>query len=196
MSAQLTVLSFIAVLAIVAGALEVGPITDRSAITKFLQTELASIATAHNSIHMQLREKRIPIGDQPRSLRSTTTDDDKRHGKLMVTLSHELNNIECRVALERAPLGSKCIAPCGCTGSQQWIQFAVLNRMRRSEPSQWTVCQVMLSRPLVIHHFNSNVVIRRFFNAKYCLSPSNSDWIQCVDVPTKVRLQQLHNPRW
>ena len=167
MSAQLTVLSFIAVLAIVAGAIEIGAVTDRSAITKFLQTELASIATAHNSIHMQLREKRIPIGDQPRSLRSTSTDDDKRHGKLMVTLSHELNNIECRVALERAPLGSKCIAPCGCTGSQQWIQFAVLNRMRRSEPSQWTVCQVMLSQSLMQYCFHANTVIRAFFNVQY-----------------------------
>jgi hypothetical protein len=39
------------------------------------------------------------------------------------------------------PVGSKCIAPCGCTGSQQWIQFSVLNRMRRSDPSQWITCQ-------------------------------------------------------
>jgi len=56
-------------------------------------------------------------------------------------VSTEENNLECRVALGRAPLGSKCIAPCGCTGSSQWIQFAELNRLRRKEPSQWKICQ-------------------------------------------------------
>lgn len=115
--------------------------TDNSAITKYLQNELASISTAHNSIRSFLREKRIPIGDQPRSLQPLVGADSKQKGKLMVTLSDESNDIECRVALEKAPIGSKCVAPCGCTGSQQWIQFAVLNRMRRSEPSQWVTCQ-------------------------------------------------------
>ena len=142
MLAALVISYFVAVTTFVSGSIEMGAVTDKSAISKFLQNELASIATAHNTIHTFLRDKRIPIGDQPRSLKLTSTSDSRQQGKLMVILSDESNEIECRVALERAPIGSKCIAPCGCTGSQQWIQFAVLNRMRRSEPSQWTICQV------------------------------------------------------
>lgn len=133
--------AYIAMISCTASSLEMGVALDNSAITKFLQGELASIATAHNSIHSFLRQKGIPIGDQPRSLRVVPGADTKQK-RLMVTLSDETNDIECRVALEKAPIGSKCIAPCGCTGSQQWIQFAVLNRMRRSEPSQWITCQV------------------------------------------------------
>jgi hypothetical protein len=49
--------------------------------------------------------------------------------------------MECRVSLGRAPIGSKCLAPCGCIGSQQWIQFSVLNRLRRKDPEQWQYCQ-------------------------------------------------------
>ena len=133
--------AYVATISCIASGLEMGVASDNSAISKFLQGELASIATAHNSIHSLLRQKGIPIGDQPRSLRVIPGDSNKQK-KLVVTLSDETNDIECRVALERAPMGSKCIAPCGCTGSQQWIQFVVLNRMRRSEPTQWITCQV------------------------------------------------------
>ena len=114
-----------------------------STVTKFLQNEITSIATAHNSINSFLRDRKIPIGDLPGSLRTTTSSDiiGGTGKKLIVALSEESNNIECRVALERAPIGSKCIAPCGCSGSQKWIQFSVLNRMRRTDPSQWKTCQ-------------------------------------------------------
>lgn len=113
-------------------------------VTKFLQNEITSIATAHNSINSFLRDRKIPIGDVPGSLRTTTSSSDMLGStgkKLIVALSEESNNIECRVALERAPIGSKCIAPCGCSGSQKWIQFSVLNRMRRTDPAQWRICQ-------------------------------------------------------
>lgn len=113
-----------------------------NAVTKFLQTEITAMATAHNTINTFLREKKIAIGETSGSLRASRINDNiLQSGKLVVALSDDSNNIECRVALERAPLGSKCIAPCGCSGSQRWIQFSVLNRMRRTEPSQWKVCQ-------------------------------------------------------
>ena len=112
-----------------------------SMVTKFLQTEITAMATAHNSINTFLRQKKIAIGETSGSLRTLRNDHRLSGGKLVVALSDDSNNIECRVALERAPIGSKCIAPCGCSGSQRWIQFAVLNRMRRTDPSQWKVCQ-------------------------------------------------------
>ena len=162
MSLKYVTMTFLVLLSSAIGGFEVNSVVDRTAVTTFLQSELASIAKAHNSINSLLREKRIPIGDQPCSLRDIFNTDNKQHGKLMVILSDESNEIECRIALERAPIGSKCIAPCGCTGSQQWIQFAVLNRMRRSEPSQWMVCQV---RSFAFYRKNSHVMYRTF-----CLS--------------------------
>ena len=83
-------------------------------------------------------KKRVPVGLTPRSLREI---DDRNQRKVQVALSTSENNLECRVALGRAPKGRKLIAPCGCTGSQQWVQFAELNRLRRREPSQWITCQ-------------------------------------------------------
>lgn len=114
------------------------PTTDT---TKFLQTELTSLAVAHTSINTFLRDRKIAIGDVPGSLRSTFPASSNGGDRLVVALSDESNNIDCRVALERAPFGTKCIAPCGCTGSQRWVQVSTLNKMRRTDPSQWKVCQ-------------------------------------------------------
>merc|ERR1711871_168512 len=49
--------------------------------------------------------------------------------------------VECRISLDRVDVGKKCIAPCGCVGSQRWIQFSEFNRLRRKEPSKWVQCQ-------------------------------------------------------
>jgi hypothetical protein len=113
-------------------------------VTKFLQTELTALAAAHNSINTFLRDRKIAVGDAPGSLRTSLPGSCATSNRLVVALSDESNNIECRVALERAPVGAKCIAPCGCTGSQRWVQVSVLNKMRRTDPAQWKVCQTCM----------------------------------------------------
>ena len=113
-------------------------------VTKFLQTELTALAAAHNSINTFLRDRKIAVGDAPGSLRTSLPGSSATSNRLVVALSDESNNIECRVALERAPVGAKCIAPCGCTGSQRWVQVSVLNKMRRTDPAQWKVCQTCM----------------------------------------------------
>ena len=113
-------------------------------VTKFLQTELTALAAAHNSINTFLRDRKIAVGDAPGSLRTSLPGSSATSNRLVVALSDESNNIECRVALERAPVGAKCITPCGCTGSQRWVQVSVLNKMRRTDPAQWKVCQTCM----------------------------------------------------
>lgn len=85
-----------------------------------------------------MHSKLIPVGLKPEELKERVT---KRIRLSRVAVSTEDNNLECRVALTRAPIGRKLIAPCGCTGSQEWVQFAELNRLRRRDPSQWVTCQ-------------------------------------------------------
>ena len=77
-----------------------------------------------------------------------------------IALSTSKNNYDCRISFDKVlthsliycinylltytfkvPIGHKCIAPCGCTGSGKWIQFSELNRLRRKEPLQWITCQ-------------------------------------------------------
>jgi hypothetical protein len=41
----------------------------------------------------------------------------------------------------KVPIGRKAIAPCQCTGSQQWIQYSTYNKLRRKDPAQWKVCR-------------------------------------------------------
>jgi hypothetical protein len=107
--------------------------------TSYVQSELGSIATAHSSIVNFLREKSIPVNNGPIHPKKCTKTCEAN--KIIVALSREDSPIECRVTLQQAPVGSKCIAPCGCTGSQQWITFSEFNRLRRLEPSQWISCQ-------------------------------------------------------
>lgn len=116
-------------------------INDIAHARSFLQTEMSACVAAQQSIASFLVSKRIPIGGISGSLKKS---DIERHPddevKSRITISLPDNRIECRIALGRAPLGSKCVAPCGCTGSQKWVQFAELNKLRRKDPSQWQVC--------------------------------------------------------
>lgn len=109
----------------------------------FLQTELAATSSAQQSIVRYLTQSHlIPIGQLPRSLSSLRQINDAEETiKSRIIVSNESNHIECRISLGRAPLGSKCVSPCGCIGSQKWIQFTELNKLRRKDPSQWTKCQ-------------------------------------------------------
>lgn len=112
-------------------------------ILSFLQSEASMLSSAQHSIGSFLRSKKIPVGNTPGSLRPLMTLDTRR---LLVAMSRKNNTIECRVALGRAPLGSKLIAPCGCTGSSRWIQFSELNRLRRKDPDQWKACPTCMQR--------------------------------------------------
>ena len=98
MSLKYVTMIFLVLFSYAIGGIEVSSVVDRTAVTTFLQSELASLAKEHNSINSLLREKRIPVGDQPCSLRDIFNTDNKQHGKLMVILSDESNEIECRVA--------------------------------------------------------------------------------------------------
>lgn len=103
----------------------------------FLQSEFSSLSSAQQNIVSYLNSMQIPINKEPRSLLKQSSRDILSR----IIVSSKENNIECRIALGRAPIGAKCVAPCGCTGSQKWVQFSELNKLRRKDPSQWKVCQ-------------------------------------------------------
>lgn len=107
-------------------------------VLQYLQSESIALSSAQQAVQAFLQSKKIPVGGLPRSLRK---DESQSGSKVRIALSTTSNNLECRVALGRAPIGRKCVSPCGCTGSQQWIQFSELNHLRRKEPAQWTKCQ-------------------------------------------------------
>jgi hypothetical protein len=113
---------------------------EASSILSFLQSEHLSTSSAHSSIRNLLKGKSIPIDGC-----STKHSPSRKHASspksLVISLSTEDNPIECRVSLQHAAVGSKCIAPCGCIGSQRWITFSELNKLRRIEPTQWITCQ-------------------------------------------------------
>lgn len=117
--------------------------SSAQAAISYLQSEAASLTSSQHAIKEFLHSKHVPVGTTPRSMRKI---DSEAAEKLIVGVSSKKHPIECRVSLDKAPIGSKCIAPCGCTGSQRWIQFAVLNRLRRKDPEQWKVCQTCQQR--------------------------------------------------
>lgn len=95
---------------------------------QYLQTESSALAAHHHNVQSFLKNKGIPVGDKPRSLSALSLSRSKsRHEsgqRLKVALSTKDNNLQCRVSLGKVPIGSKCVAPCGCGGSSKWITFS------------------------------------------------------------------------
>ena len=126
-----------------------------SSILNYLQQESAAVTAAQHSIQQFLLSKNIPVGlgpvaskairerasRQAAALSAEGSDDPTKFSNYKIAMSTAENDITCRISLARVPLGRKCVAPCGCAGSQEWVQFAELNRLRRLEPQQWRVCQ-------------------------------------------------------
>ncbi len=105
----------------------------------FIQNELAAVGAAQQRIMSQLKDKNIRIGQ----IASPHDNTLPSHSDLQsrTAISTRTNEIECRISLGKAPIGSKCVAPCGCKGSQKWIQFSEYNKLRRKDPQQWITCQ-------------------------------------------------------
>lgn len=106
---------------------------------QYLQSELLSCTRVQQAIQVSLLTKGVHLNSHH--------IDDKHSSRIpgddmsRITVSTFENNIDCRIALGKAPEGSKCVAPCGCTGSQKWVQFSELNRLRRKDPLQWKTCR-------------------------------------------------------
>ncbi len=105
-------------------------------VPRYLQNELISIGKSQQSIVNFLSQKNIRIGQQPVPINKLSDDFVSR-----IATSTKENPLVCRVSLGTAPEGVICVAPCGCTGSQKWIQFSEYNKLRRSDPAQWKVCK-------------------------------------------------------
>lgn len=116
------------------------PKASNAELLRYLQNEQAAVTSAQQRIKDFLHSKRISIGSDPVDpTKIKNVDDDSIHHRLAV--STEDHPIECRITLDAAPPGAICVAPCGCSGSQKWVQFSVLNKLRRKEPQQWVTCQ-------------------------------------------------------
>jgi len=118
-------------------------IGDRSAAFQWLQNQIIETSIAQQSVMRQLHDTHlIPVGKAAGSLLSKRRSDDRKTDEgPRITQCTKDNNVECRISLGTAPIGSILVSPCGCLGSQKWIQFSELNNLRRKDPSQWSVCQ-------------------------------------------------------
>lgn len=112
-------------------------VKEPSKILGYLQREQTACSLAQQNIVNILRSKNIPIGLESTNIEETKEDNDANR----IAISTEKHPLECRISLGPAPSGAKCIAPCGCSGSQKWIQFSLYNRLRRKDPQSWKSCQ-------------------------------------------------------
>ncbi len=115
-----------------------GEVARQQALQRFFQSESVSLSHAQKSIEDFLVSKKIPINGKAGSLRKISS---QSSSKFKIATSTPENPLECRISLGKVEYGRKCIAPCACTGSQQWITFAEFNRLRRKEPTQWNICR-------------------------------------------------------
>ena len=117
----------------------------KASLQAYLQNEALALADAQQQVTNFLLSKNIPIksGHLTREERQRKKEEESQD-QVRVCVSTEENEVECRISLDRVEIGKKCIAPCGCVGSQRWIQFNEFNRLRRKEPSKWITCQTCL----------------------------------------------------
>jgi hypothetical protein len=127
-------------------------------LIKYLQNEQAGVSAAQQRIVEYLHSKKISIGSEPVDP-SVLSKSSESLIKDRLAVSTDEHPIECRVTLDQAPTGSICVAPCGCSGSQKWVQFSVLNKLRRKEPKQWVTCQTC-RQPFVYDLFLSHADLK------------------------------------
>lgn len=82
-------------------------------LINYIQKESTSVSNAQQSIKSFLNSKDVSVGlysnaKEPIGSNKIITKKTRYH----ITQSTKKNHIDCRVSLERAQLGSKCIAPC------------------------------------------------------------------------------------
>ena len=116
--------------------------TPSASLQSYLQQESLLLSDAQRTVTEFLLSKQIPIRSShlTREERRRKKDEESQN-QVRVCVSSEDNEVECRISLDRVEIGKKCVAPCGCVGSQRWIQFSEFNRLRRKEPSKWVTCQ-------------------------------------------------------
>jgi hypothetical protein len=112
---------------------------ERHELLRYLQREQTAVLSAQSNLLQKLRSWKIAVGMDEGSLR-TDSETDSEDVTKRVIISTKENPIECRVTLDKAPYGSVCVAPCACSGSQKWVQFSVLNKLRRKDPRAWINC--------------------------------------------------------
>lgn len=112
---------------------------QRHELLRYLQQEQTAVLTAQSSLLQKLRARKIAVGLDEGTLR-TESETDTEDVMKRIIISTKENPIECRVTLDKAPYGSVCVAPCACSGSQKWVQFSVLNKLRRKDPQAWVNC--------------------------------------------------------
>ena len=133
---------FAIILSLGSEVLGVASDANLASLQAYLQNEALALSESQQQLSSFLMSKKIPI----KSL-SLSREERRRQAleaeksKSRICMSTEENEVECRISLDRVDVGKKCIAPCGCVGSQRWIQFSEFNRLRRKEPSKWVQCQ-------------------------------------------------------
>jgi hypothetical protein len=108
-------------------------------IINWLRQQQLEVNVAQSVLVQRLRDFGIPVGLPPGSRQLQEMDEADDIAK-RVTVSTRSNPIECRVTLGRTQVGRKCVSPCQCIGSQKWVQFSVLNKLRRKDPQAWITC--------------------------------------------------------
>lgn len=108
-------------------------------VMNWLRQQQLEVSIAQANLIQKLRDFQIPVGLPPGSLRKQSEANADDLSQRIITSLPD-NHIECRVTLDRVPFGRKCVAPCQCTGSQKWVQFAVLNKLRRKDAQAWVTC--------------------------------------------------------
>lgn len=108
-------------------------------VMNWLRQQQLEVSIAQANLIQKLRDFQIPVGLPPGSLRKQSEANADDLSQRIITSLPD-NQIECRVTLDRVPFGRKCVAPCQCTGSQKWVQFAVLNKLRRKDAQAWVTC--------------------------------------------------------
>ena len=122
-------------------------------VLSYLRFEAAALQSAQQRVSDILRSKNIAVGIPSGQVKRA----DSSTSGLEIARSTERHPLECRVSLEQVPPGMKCIAPCACTGSQKWVQFSLLNRLRRKNPGQWQACPVSTTGQPLLHSIGTAV---------------------------------------
>jgi hypothetical protein len=122
---------------------------DITTNANYLQSESVAVSSALQNVQSFLRSKGIATYGPP------IPTHDVHNKKTKVVVSTKKHPLECRISLDTVEPGKKCVAPCSCIGSQEFIQFSEFNKLRRKDPGSWVTCQTCM-QPFDYSFLNEN----------------------------------------
>lgn len=111
---------------------------DHQAVS-YLLRQSSSVNHHLENVRNNLKRRHIALDKIDQPMYGRLKEEEANNVEDRIAMSTKRNPLKCRITLQNISPGKFGVSPCGCKGSQKWASFSLVNRLRRTDPLQWSV---------------------------------------------------------